>query len=106
MNCNAAYCEPSLAQRAPPAPPGAAKALGIPLPLSPLGRADEVFGQIARCRRLARLCRLRAVQEVVSYLGYTRSCRHVVATAARDPIRTLGNYPVAESFRYLLTDPT
>jgi hypothetical protein len=53
MNCNAAHCESSLAQRAPPAPPGAAKALGIPLPLSLLGRADEVFGQIARCRRLA-----------------------------------------------------
>jgi hypothetical protein len=43
MNCNAAYCESSLAQRAPPAPPGAAKALGIPLPLSLLGRADEVI---------------------------------------------------------------
>jgi hypothetical protein len=26
-----------------PAPPGAAKALGIPLPLSLLGRADEVL---------------------------------------------------------------
>jgi hypothetical protein len=29
---------------APPAPPGAAKALRIPLPMSLLGRADKVFG--------------------------------------------------------------
>jgi hypothetical protein len=36
MNCNAAYCESSLAQRAAPAPAGAAKALGIPLLLDPL----------------------------------------------------------------------
>jgi hypothetical protein len=42
-----------------------------------------VFGQIARCRRLARLCRLRAGQEVVSYLGYTRSCRG--SNISRDP---------------------